>query len=71
MTGESTKGDAMNDEHSPMDRAKLNKWSEEAARQIANYVTWTEDGAFLDIQRAAAITRQVRRVPPDAPMPRA
>ena len=42
---------------SPLDRAKMNRWSEEAAQEIANSVTWTENGAFLDILRAAAVIR--------------
>lgn len=43
---------------SPMDRAKRNRWSEQIAQQIArDCMRWTENGSFLDIQRAAAIVR--------------
>jgi hypothetical protein len=43
---------------SPMDRAKRNRWSEQIAQQIArDCLRWTENGAFLDIQRTAAIVR--------------
>jgi hypothetical protein len=43
---------------SPMDRAKKNRWSEKIAQEIASRcLRWTENGAFLDIQRAAAIVR--------------
>jgi predicted TIM-barrel fold metal-dependent hydrolase len=41
-----------------MDRAKRNRWSEQIAQQIArDCLQWTENGAFLDIQRTAAIVR--------------
>ena len=43
---------------SPMDIAKRNRWSEKLAQRIASQcLRWTEDGAVLDIQRAAAIIR--------------
>jgi len=43
---------------SPMDIAKRNRWSEKIAQEIAGQcMRWTENGAFLDIQRAAAIIR--------------
>jgi hypothetical protein len=46
---------------SPMDIAKRNRWSEQIAQQIArDYMRWTENGAFLDIQRTAAVIRSVR-----------
>ena len=50
---------------SPMDRAKRNRWSEQIAQQIArDCLRWTENGAFLDIQRAAAIVRAGQAIKP-------
>jgi hypothetical protein len=41
-----------------MDIAKRSRWSEKIAQKIAGQcMRWTENGAFLDIQRAAAIIR--------------
>jgi len=43
---------------SPMDIAKRKRWSEKLAQNIASRcLRWTENGALLDIQLAAAIIR--------------
>jgi hypothetical protein len=53
---------------SPMDRAKRNRWSEQIAQQIArDCLRWAENGAFLDIQRAAAIVRAGQALKPKDP----
>jgi hypothetical protein len=50
---------------SPMNRAKRNRWSEQIAQQIArDCLQWTENGSFLDIQRAAAIVRAGQALKP-------
>jgi hypothetical protein len=50
---------------SPMDRAKRNRWSEQIAQQIArDCLQWSENGSFLDIQRAAAIIRAGQAMAP-------
>lgn len=53
---------------SPMDRAKRNRWSEQIAQQIArDCLRWSENGSFLDIQRAAAIVRAGQAMKPKEP----
>lgn len=53
---------------SPMDRAKRNRWSEQIAQQIArDCLRWSENGSFLDIQRAAAIVRAGQALKPKDP----
>jgi hypothetical protein len=48
-----------------MDRAKRNRWSEQIAQKIANdCLRWTKNGAFLDIQRTAAIVRAGQALQP-------
>lgn len=53
---------------SPMYRAKRTRWSEQIAQQIArDCLHWTENGSFLDIQRAAAIVRAGQALKPKDP----